>query len=46
MILSQVNLAYYQELVQGARAAIVAGRFADYADETRAGWARGDLSPL
>ena len=45
MILSQVNLAYYQELVGGARAAIETGTFSDYAAETRAGWARGDLPP-
>ena len=46
MILSQINLAYYQELVQGARAAIEAGAFTDYAAQTRAGWARGDLGQL
>jgi queuine tRNA-ribosyltransferase len=46
MILSQVNLAYYQELVGGAREAIAAGRMDDYAAETRAGWAAGDLPPL
>jgi queuine tRNA-ribosyltransferase len=45
MILSQVNLAYYQELVGGARDAIAEGRFAAYAEDTRAGWARGDLPP-
>ena len=43
MILSQVNLSYYQELVQGARAAIASGALADYAAQTRAVWARGDL---
>ncbi|MEP7240572.1 MAG: tRNA guanosine(34) transglycosylase Tgt [Devosia sp.] len=43
MILSQVNLGYYQELVQGARTAIETGAFADYAAQTRDGWARGDL---
>jgi queuine tRNA-ribosyltransferase len=43
MILSQVNLSYYQELVQGARAGIEAGAFADYAAQTRARWAQGDL---
>jgi queuine tRNA-ribosyltransferase len=43
MILSQINLSYYQELVQGARAAIEAGTFADYAAATRARWAQGDL---
>jgi queuine tRNA-ribosyltransferase len=43
MILSQINLHYYQELTGGARTAIEAGTLADYAAETRAGWARGDL---
>ena len=43
MILSQVNLSYYQELVSGARDAITAGAFTDYAAQTRDGWARGDL---
>lgn len=43
MILSQINLAYYQELVAGARGAIEQGRFNDFAAETRAGWAAGDL---
>ncbi|MEO8758022.1 MAG: tRNA guanosine(34) transglycosylase Tgt [Devosia sp.] len=43
MILSQINLSYYQELVQGARVAIAAGAFTDYAAQTRARWAQGDL---
>ena len=43
MILSQINLGYYQELVAGARDAIAAGAFADFAAQTRDGWARGDL---
>jgi queuine tRNA-ribosyltransferase len=43
MILSQINLAYYQELVSGARAAIEGARFAEFAAQTRAGWAAGDL---
>ena len=46
MILSQINLAYYQELVQGARAAIESSRFTDFAAETRAAWAAGDLPTL
>jgi queuine tRNA-ribosyltransferase len=45
MVLSQINLAYYQELVAGARTAIEAGAFEDYAAQTRAGWAAGDLKP-
>jgi len=43
MVLSQINLHYYQVLVAGARDAISAGTFADYAATTRAGWAAGDL---
>jgi queuine tRNA-ribosyltransferase len=43
MILSQVNLSYYQELCIGARAAIEAGTMTDYAQATRARWAQGDL---
>jgi len=46
MVLSQINLAYYQELVAGTRTAIAAGRLTDFAAETRAGWARGDLPPV
>ncbi len=46
MILSQINLAYYQELVQGARKAIESAGFADFALSTRAAWAAGDLAPL
>ena len=38
-LLSIVNLFYYQELMAGARAAIAAGRFADFAAETKAQWA-------
>ena len=37
-LLSIVNLYYYQELVAGARAAIAAGRFADFAATTMAAW--------
>jgi len=43
-LLSIVNLYYYQQLMAGARAAITAGRLADYADEIREQWAaRADL---
>jgi queuine tRNA-ribosyltransferase len=37
-LLSIVNLTYYQDLVAGARAAIIAGRFADYAAQTMQAW--------
>jgi queuine tRNA-ribosyltransferase len=45
-LLSTVNLAYYQELMQGSRDAIEAGRFDDFRQQVMAGWQRGDLSPL
>jgi queuine tRNA-ribosyltransferase len=38
-LLSMVNLYYYQDLMDGARAAIAAGRFADYVATTQAQWA-------
>jgi queuine tRNA-ribosyltransferase len=44
-LLSAVNLAYYQALVAGARAAIAAGRFTEFQAETEAGWERGDIPP-
>ena len=38
-LLSIVNLFYYQDLMAGARAAIAAGGFADFAAETKEQWA-------
>ena len=46
VLLSKINLAYYQELMAGMRAAIAAGRFADFKAETMAGWERRDIAPL
>jgi queuine tRNA-ribosyltransferase len=43
MLLSAINLAYYQHLMSGIRAAIAAGDFENFRRETREGWARGDL---
>jgi queuine tRNA-ribosyltransferase len=43
MLLSTINLAYYQELMAGIRAAIAGGRFHDFRRVTREGWALGDL---
>jgi queuine tRNA-ribosyltransferase len=45
MLLSEINIAYYQELMQGMREAIVNGTFEDFRTATRAGWARGDIDP-
>ncbi len=46
MILSQINLAYYQELMAGMREAIEGDRFAEFAELTRQNWARGDIPAL
>jgi queuine tRNA-ribosyltransferase len=42
MLLTWNNLAYYQDLMKGARAAIREGRYADYCAATREGWARAE----
>jgi queuine tRNA-ribosyltransferase len=42
MALTAVNIAYYQDLMAGARAAISEGRLDDYIAETRAGWEKGE----
>ncbi len=46
VLLSTINLAYYQTLMAGMREAITAGRFADFQAATEAEWARGDLPAL
>lgn len=45
MLLSEINVAYYQELMQGIRDAVASGTFEDFKMKTRAGWARGDIAP-
>jgi queuine tRNA-ribosyltransferase len=45
ILLTTVNLAYYQALMAGMRAAIVDGTFADFCAGARAGWTRGDIAP-
>ncbi|NDW05352.1 tRNA guanosine(34) transglycosylase Tgt [Jiella pacifica] len=46
MLLTWNNLAYYQQLMAGIRAAIEAGRYSDFMAETSEAWAKGDLPPL
>jgi queuine tRNA-ribosyltransferase len=41
MLLTWVNLAYYQELMAGARASIADGRFEDYRRQVKADWECG-----
>jgi queuine tRNA-ribosyltransferase len=43
MLLSWNNLAYYEGLMAGIRAAIAAGRYGEFCAETTAGWAAGDI---
>jgi queuine tRNA-ribosyltransferase len=38
ILLTTHNLTYYQSLMQGARAAILAGKYSEYCAGTRAGW--------
>ena len=42
MLLTAVNLAYYQDLMAGMRNAIAAGNFDAFCAETKANWARGE----
>jgi queuine tRNA-ribosyltransferase len=44
VLLTTVNLAYYQQLMADMRAATAAGRFESCRLEAREGWERGDLA--
>jgi queuine tRNA-ribosyltransferase len=44
MLLSEINIAYYQFLMQGMRDAIAGGTFEQFYAETRANWSRGDIA--
>ncbi|MBL4725163.1 MAG: tRNA guanosine(34) transglycosylase Tgt [Rhizobiaceae bacterium] len=46
MLLSWNNLHYYQQLMQGMRDAIEAGKFADFGAETTERWVKGDIDRL
>jgi queuine tRNA-ribosyltransferase len=46
ILLTSINLHYYQELMRGMRAAIEQGRFAEFCAQTKEGWARGDLPSI
>jgi queuine tRNA-ribosyltransferase len=45
MLLSEINIAYYQHLMHGIRDAISQGTFESFRERTRAEWARGDIAP-
>jgi len=44
MLLSEINIAYYQRLMGDIRDAISAGTFESFRDQTRADWAKGDIA--
>jgi queuine tRNA-ribosyltransferase len=44
MLLSEINIAYYQRLMHDIREAIAQGTFADFRERTRAEWAKGDIA--
>jgi queuine tRNA-ribosyltransferase len=46
VLLSTINLAYYQELMAGMRATVAAGNFAGFRAETMSRWEQGDIPPL
>ncbi len=46
MLLTWHNLHYFQDIMQGMRDAIAAGRFADWETAFHAGRAQGDIDPL
>jgi queuine tRNA-ribosyltransferase len=45
MLLSEINIAYYQELMRSIREAISKSAFAEFRERTRADWTRGDITP-
>ena len=44
MLLSEINIAYFQHLMAGMRDAIADGIFEQFYAQTRADWARGDIA--
>jgi queuine tRNA-ribosyltransferase len=44
MLLSEINIAYYQNLMHEIREAIAEGTFARFRERTRADWEKGDIA--
>jgi queuine tRNA-ribosyltransferase len=44
MLLSEINIAYFQSLMSDMRAAVAAGTFAGFRERTKAEWALGDIA--
>src|ERR1700730_2196323 len=45
MLLSEINVAYYQRLMHGIRDAIAQRSFDEFYERTRTGWEQGDIAP-
>jgi queuine tRNA-ribosyltransferase len=43
MLLSEINIAYYQHLMAGMRQAIADGKFKTFVHQTRESWEQGDI---
>jgi len=46
VLLSTINLAYYQALMAGMREAIEGGRFSEFQAATKARWEQGDIATM
>jgi queuine tRNA-ribosyltransferase len=44
MLLSEINVAYYQHLMQEIRQAVAQGTFAAFSERTRMEWTQGDIA--
>ena len=44
MLLSEINIAYYQHLMSEIRQAITQGTFTSFREQTRSDWAKGDIA--
>ena len=44
MLLSEINVAYYQHLMSGIRRAIAESSFASFCERTRCDWEQGDIA--
>jgi queuine tRNA-ribosyltransferase len=42
MLLTEINLAYYQDLMEDIRRAIAAGSFDDFCDAAKTAWRSGE----
>jgi queuine tRNA-ribosyltransferase len=45
MLLSEINIAYYQRLMQDIRDAVSSENFINFYERTRSDWERGDIPP-